>query len=224
MKKLLFLLLVPFLSYQASAQVAVGLRGTFAGSVLTTFELIQNITPDFKLLPSGSGGVFVEIPANQWFSVQPEVNYSQKGFRIKEGIDIAGQFLGVNIPVNGRFDVRMHYLEVPVLAKFHMGDKEAAHYYLAIGPSVGFLLDADLRMKLLGLFPTTINLNDGMFKSAEFSGVAAVGFELPVAQRLKAFTEVRYTHGFSRSLDTPVVSLDVRSRTIAGSLGLKLSL
>jgi hypothetical protein len=213
-----------FISFASLAQTSIGIRGNFNGSVFTKFDLIENVTPDFKFLPSAGGGIFVEVPISSSFSVQPEINFVRKGFRVNESINSEGQFLGVNIPLNGRFDFRTNYLEIPVLAKVHLGDKEAAHYYLAAGPAIGFMADADMRMKLLNLFPTTINLDNGMFKPIEFSGVVAAGFELPVAVRLALFTEARYTYGFSRVLDTGVFEVPVRSRTLSGGLGLKVTL
>ncbi|WP_082391138.1 porin family protein [Jiulongibacter sediminis] len=223
MKKLLSLVLIA-LSFGAVGQTSIGVRGAITGSTFTRFDLIENITPEFRFMPAAGGAVFVEIPVSSHFSVQPELSYIQKGFAVREGIIVGGEFLGVDIPVNGKVNFRSHYVEMPVLAKFHIGDKEAAHYYLALGPSVGYLADADMRIKVLDIFPVTANINENFYKPFEFSGVAALGFELPVAKKIVAFTEARYTHGFSRVLDTPVVDLPVRSRTLAGGAGIKIKL
>ena len=115
-------------------------------------------------------------------------------------------------------------MEVPLLAKVHIGDKSAAHYYLAAGPAVAYMADADTRVKVLDIFPATFNLNNDMFKPFELSGVVAAGFEVPVSEKLNVFTEARYTHGFSRVLDTPMVDLPVRSRTLAANLGFRITL
>lgn len=207
-------------AFGANAQMSIGVRGSVGASTVTKFDLIENITPDFRYKIAPNIAVFAELPVTDNFSVQPEIVYNQKGFRVEEGIDIAGQFGGVNIPINGRLNIKTHYMEVPVLAKFHFGDKSAAHYYLMVGPSVGFLVDSGLRINVLNIFPINTDFPTQIFKSAEFSGVAAMGFELPVAEKIKVFTEVRYQHGFSRILDTPVVQLPVRNRTFTGGLGL----
>jgi len=133
MKKILALLLT-LMATAGMAQKSVGVRGSFTTSTMNKFDLIQNITPDFKFMPAAGGAVFMEIPITENFSIQPEIAYTQKGFSIKEGFKAGGDFLGVNIPINGKVNFRTNYIEVPVLAKYHFGDKGAAHYYVAVGP------------------------------------------------------------------------------------------
>ncbi|MGR3808905.1 porin family protein [Jiulongibacter sp. NS-SX5] len=223
MKKL-FAFVFALVSVGAVAQTSVGVRGAFTSGTFTKFDLIENVTPEFRLMPAGSGALFVEIPVTSNFSIQPELGYIQKGFAIREGIDVGGEFLGINIPVNGKVNFRSHYIEMPVLAKFHIGDKNATHYYIALGPSVGYLADADMRIRVLDIFPVTTNINKDFYKPIELSGVAAVGFELPVAEKVKVFTEARYIHGFSRVLDSGIFELPVRSRTLSGGMGVKFTL
>ncbi len=224
MKFITLLCSVLLTSLVASAQISVGVRGGISGSSVTKFDLIENITPDFRYKIAPNVAVFAEIPLTERFSIQPELAYHHKGFRVEEGIDIAGQFGGINIPINGRINVKTHYVEVPVLAKFLFGDRDAAHYYFMVGPSVGFLADAGLRINVLNIFPINTSFPTDIFKPAEISGIAAFGFELPIAEKLSTFTEVRYQHGFSRILDTPVVQLAVRNRSFSGGLGLKYNI
>ena len=54
--RILFKTLVfALLANMAFAQIYVGVRGGVTGSTMTKFKLIENITPDFKLLPALSG-------------------------------------------------------------------------------------------------------------------------------------------------------------------------
>ncbi len=222
--KYLFLLLGSFLVSTSFAQKMIGVRGSISGSKVTKFDLIENITPDFKLMPAGGAAVFMELPITEKFSFQPELAYTQKGFRIAEGIDMAGDFLGVNIPINGSVNFRTDYVEIPLLAKVHFGDKNEAHYYMMAGTAVGFLTDASMRISVLNIFPVRTGLSTGFFKDAELSGIAAAGFQMPVSEKMKFFTEVRYQHGFTRILDTPVVQLPVRNRTFSGGMGFMISI
>lgn len=219
----LLLLLIIGVVGSSRAQISVGVRGAAAFSTVSKFDLIENITPDFRYKIAPNVAVFAEIPITEQFSVQPELAYNHKGFRVEEGIDIAGQFGGVNIPVNGRVNIKTHYVEIPVLAKFHFGDKSAAHYYMMIGPSVGYLVDSGLRLNVFNILPINTDFPEEVFNSVELSGIAAVGFELPVAARVKVFTEARYQLGLSRILDTPVVQLNVRNRQFSGGMGLKFA-
>jgi hypothetical protein len=219
---LLFTLILGVVT-SSQAQISVGVRGAAAFSTVSKFDLIQNITPEFRYKIAPNVAIFAEIPVTENFSIQPELAYNHKGFRVEEGIDIAGQFGGVGIPVNGRVNIKTHYIELPVLAKFHFGDKTAAHYYMMVGPSVGYLVDAGLRLNVLNIFPVDIGFPTQVFKPVELSGIVAAGFELPVAAKVKIFTEARYQLGLSRILDTPVVRLAVRNRQFSGGVGLKFA-
>ncbi len=224
MKKVSIALFAFILSGSVFAQKSIGVRGAFTASTVTKFDLIENVTPDFKFMPSAGGAVFMELPIMGNFSVQPEIVYTQKGFMINESLNMGGKFLGVDIPVNGKVNFRTNYVEMPVLAKFHIGDKESAHYYFMLGPSLGVFTDAGMTVRVLNIFPIKTDLNSNMFKPIELSGIAAMGFELPVAEKVMIFTEARYQHGFSRILDTPVVQLPVRNRTLSGGMGIKIKI
>lgn len=74
------------------------------------------------------GGVAVNIAAGSRFSIQPELNFIQKGTKIK----------------NGTLDEtrKLNYLELPVLAKYSVGP-----VYLNAGPSIGLLLGQNDKTK-----------------------------------------------------------------------------
>jgi Outer membrane protein beta-barrel domain len=224
MKIKAFSLLMIMVSFSTFAQKSVGFRGSLSGSTVTKFDLIENITPDFKLNIAGSGAVFFELPITNNFSIQPELVYTQKGFAIKEGIKMASEFAGVDIPLNGKVNFKTNYVEIPVLAKIHFGDKNSVHSYLMFGPAVGYLADAGLRIRVLSIFPINTNLPKAIFKPYEFSGIAAAGFEFPISGSVKIFTEARYQHGFSRILDTPIVKVPVRNQTFSAGMGLKINI
>jgi hypothetical protein len=206
------------------AQNSVGVRGSFTTSTMNKFDLIENATPDFKYLPAAGGAIFMEIPVTANFSIQPEVAFTQKGFSVKEGFKVGGDVLGIDIPINGKLLIRTNYIEVPVLAKYHIGDKNAAHYYIAVGPSVGYMTDAGMTVRVLDIFPIKTGLSNDIFKPFELSGVAAVSFELPVAQNAKVFVEGRYQQGISRVIDAPIFELPVRNKTFSGGLGLRFNI
>ncbi|MFT7274088.1 MAG: hypothetical protein ACI9V1_003631, partial [Spirosomataceae bacterium] len=91
---LLFILILGVVT-SSQAQISVGVRGAAAFSTVSKFDLIQNITPEFRYKIAPNVAIFAEIPVTENFSIQPELAYNHKGFRVEEGIDIAGQFGGV---------------------------------------------------------------------------------------------------------------------------------
>ena len=226
MKKLTLAIIALFATTTAFAQNAVGFRGNLTVSNMTKFGLIENITPDFKGLVSGGGAIFLEMPITENFSIQPELSFMEKGFAVKEGINVGGAFLNtdINIPVNGKLRFKTDYIQVPLLAKYHFGDKTATHAYIAAGPAVGYLADAGITIRVLDIFPISSNVSTDIFKPFEFSGIATVGFETPLNEKIMGFVEGRYEHGFSRVLDTPIVQLPVRNRTGSASFGIKINL
>lgn len=226
MKKLTFAIITLFATTATFAQNSVGFRGNLTVSNMTKFDLIENITPDFKGLVSGGGAIFLEIPVTENFSVQPEFSFMEKGFAVKEGINVGGAFLNtnINIPVNGKLRFKTDYIQVPLLAKYHFGDKTATHAYVSAGPAIGYMADAGVTIRVLDIFPISSNVSTDIFKPFEFSGIAAVGFETPISEKLMCFVEGRYEHGFSRVLDTPIIQLPVRNRTASGSFGIKINL
>ncbi len=215
--KTLAFLLITQLSFGQGIQI--GARGGASWSTMTKFDLIENITPSFRLMPAAGGALFAEFPITEQFSIRPEFAYTQKGFLVKESLNMSGtEFLGVNIPIRGTLAFKTNYIELPVLAKLKLGDSDSPHAYLIVGPSVGFMTDAKAIIRVLGLFPLRPSIGTGFFHQFEFSGVGGIGAEFPVGNG-NIFIEGRYQHGFSRVLDIPLVELPVRNRTFGVSAG-----
>ncbi len=215
--KTLALLLIAHLSF--GQRIQLGARGGANWSTMTKFDLIENVTPTFRLMPSGGAALFAEFPITEQFSIRPEFAYTQKGFLVKESLNMSGtEFLGVNIPIGGTLAFKTNYLELPVLAKLKLGNASMPHGYLIIGPSVGYMTDAKAIIRVLGLFPLKPSIGTDYFHRFELSGVGALGFEVPIGNG-NIFIEGRYQHGFSRVLDIPLLELPVRNRTVGVSAG-----
>jgi hypothetical protein len=84
-----------------------------------------------KIKVGGFAGVGYEKRFGKVFALQPELNYVNKGSK-REFTD----------PPNGgqmsKVKLNMHMLEVPVLAKFYIGD----NFNIYVGPAFSFLLGA----------------------------------------------------------------------------------
>jgi opacity protein-like surface antigen len=75
-----------------------------------------------------AGGVFVSIPVSKFIGVQPELLYSQKGFKTE------GTFLGVNYEGNTTFN----YLDLPI----HLQLKPTENFSILAGPQLSYLLSS----------------------------------------------------------------------------------
>lgn len=169
---------------QAGAPVRFGLK---AGATLST--LVGPGTRDYPVLPllGGVGGVFATVPlgaAQRWF-VQPELLYSQQGYRLRnDATDYDAKF-------------RTGFIKLPVLLGFTHGG-----FFAAVGPQVGYLTDARSTFRYREYSPTTglspdvtENVYTGLrgYRRWEFSAVAAVGYRWQCGAGL----ELRYTDTFA---------------------------
>ena len=83
-------------------------------------------TDDLDGITAFHFGAVVEIPVSEKFSIQPELLYSAQGAKFSEdGMDI---------------DLKLNYINVPVLAKFYVADG----FSIEAGPQFGILLDAEV--------------------------------------------------------------------------------
>jgi hypothetical protein len=206
------------------AQIFVGVRGGVTGSTMTKFALLEKYTPDFKLLPAPTGAVVVELPITEKFAIQSELAFTQKGFTVQEYFNTGGNsILGIDIPLGGRISLKNNHLEVPILAKIKLGNAKEGHAYIMVGPSVGYLFGSRSVIRVLNIFPIRTSLGTGLFHSAELSGVAALGYEIPFRNG-KFFMEGRYQQGISRVLDVPIFQLPVRNQTVGFSTGVSFAL
>ena len=88
-----------------------------------------------KMTAGFSLGIGFEFNLNPSLSIQPELNYVQKGF----GFEASEQSTDPDFPFSIKVDNQIHinYLELPVLAKFYP-NAETKSLYLLVGGSLGF--------------------------------------------------------------------------------------
>lgn len=138
MKKLISLIaLVAGLTFTATAQdsnddnkVRFGLKGGFNISNVYDVEG-GDYEADAKL--GLVAGVFLAIPMGQSFGFQPELLFSQKGFR----------GTGVALGTNYDFSRTTSYFDIPLLLVFKPGPKVS----ILAGPQISYLLSQTDRVK-----------------------------------------------------------------------------
>lgn len=201
------------------AQVQVGIRGGANWGFASKPEFLGSLTPTLHPSPGPTGAIFLDIPVSDRVSFRPEVAYVQKGFLVKEGFELnIGNF---NLPLGARIAYQSNTLEAPLLLKINLSEG-AVQPYLIAGPAVSYAINGRVRTRATALFttqPFDVDLDYGnTLNRWDVSAVGGLGFAMDAGPG-KFFVEGRYTHGFTRQIQVPVVNVNVRNRGVAISLG-----
>lgn len=155
---------------------------------------IYNVhTPDvsFKSKAGFTGGLFFNARLNDFFDIQPEVLYSQQGFR--DGILLTDDASNPN----GTFDMKLttHNINIPVVVKFY---PSVLNFYFEAGPQLGICAGNKYKM------PTYSEDNGGNInteyqhmdlKPFNFGMIFGMGYETPQGISLS----VRYDLGLTKT-------------------------
>ncbi len=110
------------------------------------------------------------------FAIQPEAMYSQKG------------------AVDSGNEIRIDYIEIPVLLKYSFAPGSTAQPNLFAGPYAGIRLIAEREGGAGGLFGGSSNL-ENQTESIDYGGVFGAGIDIEVGTSIFTF-DVRYGFGF----------------------------
>lgn len=135
------------------------------------------------------GGLYAGFGIGRYFSIQPEVLYSQKGFKYVGDV--------------GELNAKLDYLEVPVLFRvtYDVGEAGDVAPTAYVGASVGFEVSCKLSNQLLNLscpdLPGEV-LNVSR-KKTDFSTVFGGGLDINL-DLLVVVLDVRYNLGLTNLL------------------------
>ncbi|MCP3932770.1 MAG: PorT family protein [Bacteroidetes bacterium] len=138
------------------------------------------------------------------FSVQPEVNFMQKGYRLE--LDFFDEKVESKVTFN--------YFEVPILAKLSFGP-ELIQGFVQGGPSFGFAMSGTTETDGE---KEDIDFDEDGFKRGEVSFIigGGVGFNIGPGQ---LFVDARYLLGFSDIYDADADEGSVKNRGIGVGVG-----
>jgi hypothetical protein len=208
-----------FATQTSFAQVQVGIRGGANWGFASKPEYLGSLTPAFHPSVGPTGAIFLDIPFSDRVSFRPEVSYVQKGIAIKEGFDL--NLGGFTLPLGATIAYQSQHIEVPLLFKFNLTDGAVQPYFIA-GPAVSYAFDGRIRTRASALVttrPFDVDINyGGMLSRWDVGAVGGLGLSMDAGIG-KFFIEGRYTQGFTRQVQVPVVNVNVRNRGVAVSLG-----
>ena len=152
--------------------------GVKAGANFASLTPEEDEDPDRSRRLGPVAGVWVRLPSSKRFSLQVEGLFSEKGVKFKApaiGVDSA--------------DIRLRYLEIPVLARADVGATSlASRAFIVGGAAAAFKLAARTSATSEGRKESR-DIADEIY-ALDIGLVAGFGLEFG-----RALIEVRYTHG-----------------------------
>lgn len=191
------LLLLPVRPGLAQELVTAGPKAGLNLSTLTGKDA-DNAT----VAPRFMGGLFLSVKPSRRFGLQAEINYSQKGAKVRNGILTTSQ-------------LQLSYVEVPVTAHFIYAGGGRTLPYLSTGPSFNLLLNA--RNTFLKEPVVT-----QQYQRFDFGWSAGGGLEIDLGNKWWII-DLRYTHGLLNLTDQPKApAVQNAAFTLSMALGFEL--
>lgn len=164
----------PQLRTERSNKTTFGLRAGLNFAKFNLSEFASGSEPDVNTKTSMHAGLFVNAPLGGSFRIQPGVEYSGQGSKMKMGT------------TNSEQD--MHYVNVPIMLQW----RSNGGFFLETGPQPGFLISA----KMGGNGMAEVDNKDD-YETFDLSWGAGLGWVSRVGLGLNA----RYNHGLTNTLD-----------------------
>jgi opacity protein-like surface antigen len=204
MKKLILTLTVVFLLFGYKAYCEVDF-GVIAGVNSSSLKIEPAEDFDVEGRTTFGAGLFMNLQANDFLSLQVTPMYLQKGGNAKVDFD----FLDYT-------EYRADYLEIPILIRLNF-DAGMIKPYLLAGPSLGFQLNSTY----LNSDGEEVDISNDT-KNLDLSLVLGAGLEIEL-DNLSLFGQLTYNHGLS-NLDNSDGILDFTDEIYTRSIGFYVGL
>lgn len=223
MKKFLFslalsTLAIPFLSAQIEA-------GFSLGPSVSNMRVsgINNLIRDPDPFVGFKGGVQLTYTPVASFSLVSGLNYHSTGFVARQNLGF--EIFDIEIPAEVKAITRLHFLEMPLLARLNLGQGKVRGY-LEAGPQMSLAMDGEVIARAnflidfkLGTYD--IDLSNSNFRQFELAGAAGAGLRWDLSERMGMNLGVQYLHGFTDLTDEPIVDIHTSRYAVSGQLGVQ---
>ncbi len=205
------------------AQVSIGLK-TGLNYTNVSVAGVGDLVPDAKMIDGWNAGLVAEIPINSSFAFQPELSYTRKGFKVKEGFNF--EVFNLPVPLGVEAHTRVSYVEVPLLGKYKFGAENVGGYLIA-GPYVAYGTQAELQTIAnfiidINVYQTDIDLSNDTFHRMEAGAMGGLGFWAG-NESGKFFADARFQHGLTDLFNDPIVDVQMKNKGISLNVGYLMS-
>lgn len=216
-----------------SKGVGIGVRGGInVMRIQPNYQLAKGVS--INSIKTFSVGVPIEIRFSEYFALQPEINYTQKGATVNSFTDTTLATYSINIKMTGTSTEKYHYLDLPILAKVGAGNKMGRIDFCA-GPYLGIGLGGiNQTTQVVDITPNNIYLTDSKqdttysikvgkdIRNIEMGLNLGATLSLNLSKGARLFFDTRYLLGLSDyfTLDTDYPNNKVFHRGFSFSLGI----
>lgn len=152
-----------------------------------------------------TAGIIVGYTFKPGVALQTGLQLSNKGYR-RKALDLVFEQPGMDNPTRAEFTYRYHYLEIPLLLNFSLGENKL-HLVAGAGITTGFLLNASQRVSLEYADGRTVkNVQDasGTFKKVNISPTISLGLDYRLSALIHLRVEPTFRYGLIKMMDTPI--------------------
>ena len=218
--RILFAAALFLVANMAIAQFSVGIKTGINFNNIAETDALDALTPEFKQLKGLNIGAVAELEIGEHFAIQPELTYTQKGFKLDEGMDV--DIFNIPLPIGVVAKSKFSYIEMPLLFKGKIGDDKLKGFLLA-GPSIGYAVDGQLTTTAKALLEfqlldQDLNLNSIGYERFEATGIIGGGAEVAIPSG-KLFMDARYQFGLTELYDIPVFNEKIKNRGVSLNVG-----
>ena len=205
----------------AKAQFSFGAKGGYTFQNISTSNPLIDVLPNFKTNRTFTLGAVGEYALTNQFAVQGEINFVRKGFVVQEGFDLnLGDF---PVPLGVKATTNIKYIDVPLLAKYKFGTGAIGGYVIA-GPTFGYARSGNFKTSAnvlvdINLTNTALDFDALNVSRWEVGGAIGAGATANLTGGSQLFVDARFTQGFTKLDNLPVIDADFKNRGLALTAG-----
>lgn len=207
----------------AQTQIQFGAHAGLHINKVQIDGISESWLPENRYWTGVNAGIHAEIQLTDQLSFRPELNYVEKGFRVREGFEF--DLFNIPIPIGAEAITRIQYVEVPLQLKYTLLDGPVQPYFFG-GPHVSYAVDGriDLRANLIldfNIGSFDIDVTNDLYNQFEVGGLAGAGISVQ-AGRGNVFIQGSFQHGFTDMLNDPIVDIRLRNKGFNLTAGIQM--
>ncbi len=207
----------------AQAQITFGAHGGFHSNKVQIKGISESWVPENGYWTGVTAGLHAEFPMLGRLAFRPELNYIEKGFRVREGFEF--DLFNIPIPIGAEAITRVQYIEIPLQLKYTFTDGPVQPYIFG-GPHFSYAVDGQIDLKANFILDFNIgsydlDVTNDLYNQFEVGAIAGAGMTFQ-AGRSNLFLQGSFQHGFTNMLDDPIIDIRLRNSGFNVTAGIQI--